>query len=107
MTSPQRIGTSTDFPPGTLKRVAVGADEVLIVRFHGQLYGYQPDCPHAYGSLEDGYVDDGGLYCPLHGACFSVGDGSIISGPVRDGLKRYAVTVEGADVFVAPWPAEG
>lgn len=103
MTSPQRIGTTADFPPGALKRVTAGADEVLVVNFQGQLYGYQPDCTHAYGSLEDGYMDNGVLHCPLHGACFSVRDGGIIGGPAIHGLRRYAITVDGADVFVVPW----
>ncbi|MCA9673734.1 MAG: Rieske (2Fe-2S) protein [Myxococcales bacterium] len=79
------VGAPTSFASGTA--TLISASSVFIVRDAGGLYAVSSRCTHE--NATNG-VSSGRFRCPRHGALFNF-DGSIISGPVSQPLKHYAL----------------
>lgn len=79
----------------------------LLVRQADHVAAYQAHCPHAGAPLADGAVCEGKLICPWHKAVFDLADGRLCEPPALDALKRYAVRLDGDQVWVddQPYPA--
>jgi nitrite reductase/ring-hydroxylating ferredoxin subunit len=65
-----------------------------------QCYALGDVCPHAYALLSTGWVSEGAVECPLHGARFELKTGRCVSTPPYDAIRAYEVRVEGGDIFV-------
>lgn len=94
----------TEFPGGGRKRVVIEETEIALFFIAGQFYAVQNECPHQhYSSLHEGILNELELTCPMHGWTFDISTGQATVGGGR--LKRFAVKVDGNDVFVeAPNP---
>ena len=77
-----------------------GDRNLVIVNMDGAFYALDGTCTHAGGPMAMGWVEDGKIACPLHGAEFDVKTGKRSSMIARADLNTYPVTVEGEDVFV-------
>jgi nitrite reductase/ring-hydroxylating ferredoxin subunit len=77
-----------------------GPESIAIVKSEGTIHAVQNICPHGNAFLADGYVENGEIECPLHGARFCLKNGAVLSPPAQDGLKTFPIKVSGADVFV-------
>lgn len=80
----------------------VGSRRIVIYLVSGQVYATDNVCSHAFALLTDGWLEDGLVECPLHGAQFDVKTGAVVRGPadcpiatfkvrVRDGLVEVLV----------------
>ena len=77
------------------------ADRTLVlVNLEGTIYALDGTCTHAGGPMAMGWVEDGKISCPLHGAEFDVKTGKRGSMIARADLMTYPVTLQGDDVFV-------
>ncbi len=72
---------ATTLRPGTTREVLVGASLVLLARVGPLVFAVDPVCPHLGGLLSDGSLAGRRLTCPVHGATFDVGNGSVIADP--------------------------
>jgi 3-phenylpropionate/trans-cinnamate dioxygenase ferredoxin component len=68
---------------------------VLLVRHQGCIHAFENRCTHDGSEMSDGFLDDGQLVCPHHGARFGLPDGEALCAPAYEGLTRIAVRVEG------------
>jgi broad specificity phosphatase PhoE/nitrite reductase/ring-hydroxylating ferredoxin subunit len=116
-----RIAGLDEIAQGSLKRVAVGRREVLLVRaLDGTVYALANRCTHMRAFLHEGTLEGTVVTCPLHGTRFEAKDGSIVEGP-RCGthltanfgepgkelspieashLQTYGVRLEGNDILL-------
>ena len=97
-----KVATTGELSPGEMKLVEVGDERILLVNYEGSFYAWTEECPHAGGSLSEGEFEDDEVECPVHGSRFNVTTGEVASPPADESLARYAVRVEGNDVFVGP-----
>ena len=84
--------------------VSVGRQDIGIYKISGEYYALSDICTHAYAAMSDGYVEDGQIECPLHGACFDIKTGEAKTPPAAAGLDIYPVKVEGDTVYVGIAP---
>lgn len=73
---------------------------VAIFRRNGVYYAIDDTCPHGDASLAEGFVEEDKVECPLHGACFSLRTGQVLSAPATTDVRTYPVEVRGDDIFV-------
>lgn len=78
----------------------VGGAPVYVVRVGASVRAFGAKCTHYGGSLAQGLVHGGTVRCPLHHACFSLDDGSLLGGPAFNPLPPYDVEVRDGTVFV-------
>jgi nitrite reductase/ring-hydroxylating ferredoxin subunit len=80
----------------------IGSRRVVIYRVEGAIYATDNVCSHAFALLTDGWLEDGLVECPLHGAQFDVRTGEAVRGPadcpvatfqtrVRDGMIEVLI----------------
>ena len=102
-----QVAAVGELPPGDMKAVDVGDEQVLLVNVDGAVHACEDICTHAYASLSEGDLDGNEVQCPLHGAVFNVVTGKALTPPAVDPLRTFAVRVEGDAILVGPAQAEG
>ena len=81
---------------------AIGADEclgvvvdgvpvVLVRDAAGVWFALHDLCTHGAARLSEGYVENGGIECPLHQGIFDLKTGAPLAGPVVEGVRTYEV----------------
>src|SRR5262245_24114577 len=72
--------------------VRIGEDEVALFNLAGEIYALDGRCPHRGGSLGEGTVENGTVFCPLHGWQFDVKTGACFDRPAT-AAKCFPVRV--------------
>jgi nitrite reductase/ring-hydroxylating ferredoxin subunit len=86
--------------------VRVGRYEVALFEVDGSVVAYENACPHQGGPIGEGFVEGTTVTCPWHAWCFDLRTGTLTLGDFAH-LRRFAVCVDGATVYVAAEPVEG
>ena len=95
-----RVASVNDLEDDETMQVDVGDEQVLLAKLGGEFYAIGEECTHEGGPLSQGWVEDGQVECPLHGAQFDLKSGGFTAPPASDPVKSYPVRVEGDDVLV-------
>ena len=86
--------------------VSIGRMDIGIYKLDGEFYAIDDICTHAYACMTDGYIDDGQIECPLHGALFDIKTGKALTAPATIDLRSYEVKVDGDQIMVGVPKAE-
>jgi nitrite reductase/ring-hydroxylating ferredoxin subunit len=89
-----------DVPPGSVRVVRVGDEELALAHVDGEFYATQGHCLHLKGPLGEGSVDDHVLTCPWHGWQYDVRTGENEFDRAIQ-LKTYEVRVEDGNIQIA------
>ena len=81
--------------------VTAGGREVMLARQGDQIVAFSGNCTHNFARLAGGWVVDGVVTCPSHGARFEVGTGKSLSS-ICQNLPSMPVRVLGRRVQVNP-----
>ena len=95
-----RVASVGDLEDDETMQVDVGDEQVLLAKLDGAFYAIGEECTHEGGPLSQGWVEEGQVECPLHGAQFDLKSGNFTAPPAADPVKSYPVKVEGDDVLV-------
>ena len=88
-----------ELPPGTLKAVRAGDDEIALAHCNGGIYAVQAHCLHLEGPLAEGHLEGCVLTCPWHGWQYDVRTGEN-EFDLAIKLRTYDVQVEGGEIRV-------
>jgi nitrite reductase/ring-hydroxylating ferredoxin subunit len=78
-----------EFPLG----VEVEGEKIGIYQCGEAVHALEDICPHAFALMSQGYVEDGIIECPLHGARFEIAGGKCLNEIGQRDLKAYPVRV--------------
>lgn len=92
------VCTVDDLPPGAVRHVKVGKNDIAVVRVGEDVFALSNVCRHAFGPLGEGYLDGYLLACPWHGWRYDVRDGTT-DHPNAD-VRTFPAHLRGGDVFV-------
>ena len=109
------MGNVGELREGTMKKVMVRGQAILIARVKGQYYAVDALCPHLEGDLSEGTLRDTLLTCPMHHSQFDLQDGHVVRWTDLTGitltiasrqkppksLKQYPVMVKGDKILIA------
>jgi Rieske 2Fe-2S family protein len=114
------VGRAADFPAGQMRRVTVGAANVIVLHDDaGQLVAWHNSCPHRGSELCRSEAEAVGklIRCPYHAFSFSADDGRLISTahavPTKDydrdahGLKPVQARIWNGFLFLSLSPNPG
>ena len=87
--------------------VSVGRQDIGIYKLGGEYYALADICTHAYAALSDGYVEDGQIECPLHGACFDIKTGKALTAPAAIDVDSFPVKIDGDQILVGLPKSDG
>ena len=97
-----RVADISEIPPGEMKAVKVGIQEVLLVNVDGVIHACNNWCNHQRYRLSAGDLDGEEVRCDLHGATFNVVTGDVITPPATEPLQRFEVRLDGSDISIRP-----
>ncbi len=83
-----------------LQHVRAGDADVILLRSGGRLHAYGEHCPHLGAPLSDGWLSNGSIVCPCHGARFELSTGSTVKGPATSPLTCFETCVRGGRIEV-------
>ena len=95
-----KVAKLGDLPQGTMTEVEVGETTLLLSHVDGEVYAVSGHCSHYGAPLAKGALSGRQVICPWHHACFDVTTGDHLEPPGLNALTRFAVRVEGDDVYV-------
>jgi nitrite reductase/ring-hydroxylating ferredoxin subunit len=85
-----------DFPLG----VQVGDQKIGLYVLGDAVHALGDVCPHAYALLSQGFVENGLIECPLHGAQFEIATGKCLSEIGQQDVACYPVRVQDGRVSI-------
>ena len=94
------VASTSEISEDEPKAVSIGRLDVGIYKLDGEFYAIDDICTHAYAMMTDGYIEDGQIECPLHGACFDIKTGKALTAPATIDLRPYPIKVEGDQISV-------
>jgi len=94
------VADAKSLPPGQGRTVHVKGREFAIYNLDGQFYAIDDKCPHRGGPLGAGCLENGQVFCPLHGWEFDLRTGACLSNPERP-VKTYPTRVENGEVQIS------
>jgi len=106
-----RVASFAEIEPGGVRTVPAGTpeltaagitDAVTVFRDGDGVFALDDTCSHAQASLAEGYVEDGCVECPLHGALFRLSDGAPLSLPATRPARTHRVEVVDGVVWLHP-----
>lgn len=84
--------------------VSVQGRSLGLYLLSGQYYALEDVCPHADALLSEGFVMEGEIECPLHGARFDIKTGKCTKEPGERDLACFPVKREGERLLVKVEP---
>jgi 3-phenylpropionate/trans-cinnamate dioxygenase ferredoxin subunit len=101
-----KVGDIPDDEAIVVPRITTGAlDDIAVFYDGGEYFALDNTCSHEQASLAEGWIEDGKVECPLHGASFCLKDGKVLSLPATQDVAAHTVTVEGDRILLTPNPA--
>ena len=91
-----------DFPLG----VEVLGQKIGLYVIDDQVHALEDICPHAYARLSQGFVENGVIECPLHGAQFEIATGKCQTEIGGRDLSCFAVRVQDGRVAIRIMPTQ-
>ena len=88
-----------EIPTGKLKLVDVHGERVAIANVSGSFFAFSDECTHDGGPLAEGELEGEIVTCPWHKWDFDIASGRCAV-DARLRVRRYAVRVEGDDIYV-------
>jgi len=93
------VGRLEAIPEPRGRSVEVSGLRVALFRDGAGVAAFIDRCPHAGGSLGQGWVEEGEVVCPLHRWRFKLGDGRCTT--MRgQGVHRFRAEVRGDEVWL-------
>ncbi len=88
-------------PVPRMREVDLGDSKVLVVRQNGEFSAIGHKCTHYGAPLAKGYLGNGRVRCPWHGACFNIRSGDIEEFPGLDSVPCFKVySIQGEDPYM-------
>ena len=89
-----------ELPEGTMARVELDDERILIAHVGGRVYALHDQCSHEEFPLSDGELIGGEVTCILHGARFDLDTGMPRSLPAVRPVRTFEARVEGEEIQV-------
>ncbi|WP_269936768.1 Rieske (2Fe-2S) protein [Arthrobacter sp. HY1533] len=97
--TPHQVGKLSELPVGTTAAATAGNVEVMLFRpDETTILAYTDICTHAGCKVAPNGED---FKCPCHSSIFKGSDGTVVSGPAKAALPRYAAAIDGEWITVS------
>ena len=85
---------------GSMRRVMLEGNELVVIRMNDTFYALEDRCSHEDFPLSEGWIDDGCIFCSMHGAKFDIPTGEYKSPPAFENVRSYPVRIQDGRVEI-------
>ena len=97
--TPFQVGRAAELPVGSTAAATADGVEVMLFRAdEATVLAYTDICTHG-GCRVSPHGED--FKCPCHGTVFKGSDGTVVSGPAKSPLPRFAAAIDGDWITVS------
>jgi 3-phenylpropionate/trans-cinnamate dioxygenase ferredoxin component len=96
----QRVAALPDLADDAALPARLGNRRIALYRLDGKVHALDDVCTHALALLSRGFIENGAVECPLHGARFDIATGRCLAPPATVDLRVHEVRIEGGEIFV-------
>lgn len=89
-----KVCDASDIENESIYRFDYQGNSYALYNLDGEYYATDGYCTHEQQHLEDGFVVEGIIECPLHMGQFDIETGEALAGPVCVDLKTYDIKNE-------------
>jgi len=93
------VADAASLAPGQGRTVQVNGVGFALWNLGGEFFCLDDTCPHRGGPLGAGTLEDGTVFCPLHGWGFDVRTGACLERPDKP-VKSYPTRIVNGQVHV-------
>lgn len=97
------VAEAASLPPGEGRTVFLRGREYALFNLDGEFHAIDNECPHRGAPLGAGKLENGRVYCPLHGWVFNAKSGACESRLGCD-VRSYPTKLENGEVYLCPVP---
>ena len=98
--TPKTVCKAHEIETGKAKIIHIDDQSIAVFRLGDKEFSaIDNTCPHAGGSLGEGYLDGAIVTCPWHGWQFNVKTGACETVP-QDRIRHYKAKRDGDDILV-------
>lgn len=94
------VADAASIPPGKGRTVEYRGHRFALWNLDGTFHAVDDTCPHRGASLGAGILENGKVFCPMHGWEFDVTNGNCLSNPTRP-VASHPTKVENGQVWIA------
>lgn len=94
------LGEEALLEPGSSRCFLVRNRRIAVFRTTSGYHACDDACTHSGAPLSDGWLEEGCVVCPWHGARFSLRSGEAQSPPAETPVGIYEVKAEGGKVLL-------
>ena len=98
------VAAKSELSEGGQLYIELEGEEILLCQHKGEYFAVAYLCSHAEFSLEGGFLRNGCITCPYHGAEFDLKDGSVQAPPAYEPIKVYPVRTTDDTISVSATP---
>ena len=80
--------------------VYVDGRPVALFKVAGTYYALDDTCTHSGGPLSEGFLENGLVECPWHGARFELATGRVVRPPAVQDVQRYPTRLDDSEILV-------
>ncbi len=96
-----KVATLEECPPGSLHKIMVGHEPVVLANVDGTVHAVLDRCTHEDLPLSDGEMEGTVLVCSYHGARFDVTTGAPRGLPAVKPVKTFPVEVREDGIYIS------
>jgi len=96
----QPVAALSALAEGQVLGLQLEGRDVALYLVDGEVFATHGICTHARAFLQDGYVENGQIECPLHQGRFDIRTGRALCAPLTRDLSTYAVEIRGDMVWL-------
>ena len=95
-----KLASASDVKPGSMKRIVLNDQKILLANVNGNFYAIGDVCMHRGCQLSKGTLEGETVICPCHGSTYDLKTGNFLRGPTKKGEPRFDLKVQGNDVMI-------
>lgn len=85
---------------GEMKNIEINNKNILVVNIDNKIFATSGECTHESVNLEDGFILENEITCPVHLSKFNLETGDPLNPPAIEKLRIYNVKIQNNEIYI-------
>ena len=95
-----KICKLSEIKNGEMKNIEINNKNILVVNIDNKIFATSGECTHESVNLEDGFILENEITCPVHLSKFDLKTGNPLNPPAIEKLRIYNVKIQNNEIYI-------